>query len=189
MLDAVKYLCNVGSSRSVTIEDYKELGPFFIDGDGPDAITSVKLDGDEWENKKESSVASLKDQLIKLGNANEDLRDHIRPILAEIKKAASDLGEIDRALAGAKSTLKRAGFTEEDGASHYPFYFVKEPKGQSGYGPTFAEGSLYVTVNDSNYMEVTMRGGGDDYHDGRRLSDARDVQEMVKKAVSLGRNL
>ena len=45
---------------------------------------------------------SLKDQLIRLGSEQPELRDHIRPVLATLEKTAADKGSVEALMSAAR---------------------------------------------------------------------------------------
>lgn len=51
LLHELKRMGSLGSSRSIKIEDWDGKNNFGFDGDGSAKITSLKLDGEEHEEK------------------------------------------------------------------------------------------------------------------------------------------
>lgn len=49
LLKELRHMCNIGSSRTIKIEDWDGDSNFGIDGDGPDRIIALKLNGEKVE--------------------------------------------------------------------------------------------------------------------------------------------
>lgn len=79
ILDTLRYLGSAGSSRSVEVEDH---GSYFFDGDGPDRIHSIEVDGDEVKSGDFTKVSrSLWKDVVKIAYKKPELRGYLLPLL------------------------------------------------------------------------------------------------------------
>lgn len=69
ILDTLRHLGSAGSSRSVTVEDH---GNYFFDGDGPDRIHSISVDGTQVKDGDFMKVSSM--PYINKSEAIDDLK-------------------------------------------------------------------------------------------------------------------
>jgi hypothetical protein len=105
---------------------------------------------------KRSSVDSLKDQLVKLGHTNPELRDHLRPILDVLTKEARHLTYADDA------EINEAWSRGNNQGSGFPVGDVEVPiSGQLvGIARELRAEYVYVTRDRANPVHVFQTSTG-----------------------------
>jgi hypothetical protein len=93
---------------------------------------------------------NLKEQLIKLGSDNKSLRPHIRPILADLAKAAAPVDFFDEARSIEQSHL-------EDMRKDLVRLVKKAAHQLDKYGFEVSNKSVWVNAYERPQMEITFR--------------------------------